>query len=52
VGRYETWRGDVVEVLDAHDDGCSERAHSTNAIVRYSQRSRVSVSLPRSSSPS
>jgi len=50
VVRYETWRGDIVEVLDAHDDGCRERAHSNDSIVRFSQRSRVSVSLRRSSS--
>jgi len=46
VGRYETWRGDVVEVLDAHDNRCSERAHAQDSIVRSSHRSRVSVSLP------
>jgi hypothetical protein len=50
VGRYETWRGDVVEVLDAHDDRCTERAHANDSIVRYSHRSRVSVSLPPSPS--
>ena len=51
VGRYETWRGDVVDVLDAHDDRCHERAHANDSIVRYSQRSRVSASLPPSLSP-
>jgi hypothetical protein len=47
IGNYETWRGDVVEVLDAHDDRCSDRAHATDSIVGYSRRSRVSGSLPR-----
>ena len=51
VGRYETWHGDVVEVLDARDDRCRERAHANDSIVRYSHRSRVSVSLPPSPSP-
>ena len=51
VGSYETWHGDVVEILDAHDDRCTDRAHTTNSIVGYSRRSRVSVSLPPSPSP-
>ena len=38
VGSYETSRGDVVEVLDAHDDRCVDRAHATDSIVRYSAR--------------
>ena len=51
VGSYETWRGDVVEVLDARDDRCSNRAHATDSIVGYSQQSRMSASLPPSPSP-
>jgi hypothetical protein len=46
VGSYETWRGDVVDVLDAHDARCRERVHAIDSIVRYSQRSRASVPSP------
>ena len=45
VGSYETWRGDVVEILDAHDERCTERGHATDLIVGYSKRSRQSMSL-------
>ena len=36
VGSYETWERGIVDVLDAHDDRCTEAAHADNSIVRYS----------------
>ena len=48
VGSYETWEGDVVDVLDAHDDRCGDRKHATDSVVQYTERVRASVPLTTS----
>jgi hypothetical protein len=42
VGSYETWEGDVVDVLDAHDDRCGEASHAANSIIKLAHSARAS----------
>ena len=44
VGSYETWDSGVVDVLDAHDDRCIDRAHVTNSVVRFTSTRAVAAS--------
>jgi hypothetical protein len=33
VGVYETWSGDVVQIVDAHASDCQSSAHAVDAVV-------------------
>jgi len=33
VGVYETWTGDVIQIVDAHASNCQLSAHAVDAIL-------------------
>jgi hypothetical protein len=43
VGSYETWDGDVFDVVDAHDERCTDRSHATNSLIPYPERAGISL---------
>ena len=45
VGSYETWEGDIIRVIDAHDDRCHEATHVNNAIVKHAHADALQIRL-------
>ncbi len=44
IGSYETWRGDVIDVIDSTGHNCGAADHRKNTLIRHAAYSAVAPS--------